>query len=144
MKKIIKSLAEMTEFGSWLAAKLPTSFCVEMVGDVGAGKTTLTKALVAALGSSDEVTSPSFTINNRYDLESGRQISHYDFYRLGEAGVLSQELAEDLADQAIDVIIEWAETVNQILPTDRVQLLIRSLGDERREIEIIGLEGNDG
>lgn len=143
MKKIVKNLAEMAEFGAWLATQLPAGFCLEMLGDVGAGKTTLTKALVAALGSRDEVTSPSFTINNRYDLADGRQISHYDFYRLGEAGVLSQELAEDLADETTSVIIEWAETVADILPVNRVRLMIRMLEDEAREIEIMGLKNEN-
>lgn len=140
MQKIINNLSEMAEFGQWLAMKLPTKFCLEMIGDVGAGKTTLTKSLVAALGSIDEVTSPSFTINNRYDLTNGRQISHYDFYRLGEAGILSQELAEDLADDHTSVIIEWAGAVNDILPANRVRLKIETLANSARQVTVEGID----
>ncbi|MDO4870985.1 MAG: tRNA (adenosine(37)-N6)-threonylcarbamoyltransferase complex ATPase subunit type 1 TsaE [Candidatus Saccharibacteria bacterium] len=134
MQKIVSNFDELEDISKWLVNKLPAKFCLEMVGDVGAGKTTLTKFLVAALGSNDEVTSPSFTINNRYDLTSGHQISHYDFYRLGEAGVLSQELAEDLANPNVSVIIEWAGAVNDLLPADRIKLRIQTLADNTRQI----------
>ena len=131
----------MIKFGEKLATQLSSGFCLELIGDVGAGKTALTKALVQALGSTDEVTSPSFTINNRYQLPKGKVVSHYDFYRLGEAGVVGQELIEDLMAPTTSVIIEWAATVNQILPPNRVQIKIQTLADGKRELEINGLEG---
>lgn len=140
MQITVKNLSELATVAKQLAAKLPAKFCLELIGDVGAGKTTFTKALVENLGSSDEVTSPSFTINNRYQLADGREVSHYDFYRLGEAGVISQELIEDLLSPQTCVIVEWAETVNQMLPAERLQMTITTLADGGRQLRISGLD----
>lgn len=140
MQITVHNLTELTEVAQYLAENLPTKFCLELIGDVGAGKTTLTKALVEKLGSNDEVTSPSFAINNRYQLNDGREVSHYDFYRLGEAGVISQELLEDLAQPQTCVIVEWAETVSQVLPAERLQMTITTLADGGRQLELVGFD----
>jgi len=140
MQITVHNLIELTEVAQHLAENLPTKFCLELIGDVGAGKTTFTKALIENLGSSDEVTSPSFAINNRYRLNDGREVSHYDFYRLGEAGVISQELLEDLAQPQICVIVEWAETVSQVLPAERLQMTITTLADGGRQLELVGFD----
>ncbi len=133
MKVEINSDQAMIDFGQQLATKLDWPFCLELVGDIGAGKTTLTKGLVQALDG-DNVSSPSFTINNRYDLANNRQISHFDFYRLGQAGVLSQELVEDLNNDQVSVVIEWGQIIQDVLPKDKVQLII-SKTDHGRLIE---------
>lgn len=140
MQITVHNLTELTEVAQYLAENLPMKFCLELIGDVGAGKTTLTKALVEKLGSNDEVTSPSFAINNRYQLSDGREVSHYDFYRLGEAGVISQELLEDLVNPQTCVIVEWAETVSQVLPADRLQMTITTLADGGRQLELVGFD----
>lgn len=144
MNFTVNNLTELAEVAKTLAAHLPAKFCVELIGDVGAGKTTFTQNIVSALGSSDEVTSPSFTINNRYRLADGREVSHYDFYRLGEAGVLSQELVEDLTDPNTCVIMEWAEAVDQILPEQRLQITIKTATDGTRHVTIQGVTENQG
>jgi hydrolase, P-loop family len=140
MQITVHNLTELTEVAQYLAENLPTKFCLELIGDVGAGKTTFTKALVEKLGSNDEVTSPSFAINNRYQLNDGREVSHYDFYRLGEAGVISQELLEDLVNPQTCVIVEWAETVSQVLPAERLQMTITTLADGGRRLELVGFD----
>ena len=140
MQITVHNLTELTEVAQYLAENLPTKFCLELIGDVGAGKTTFTKALVEKLGSNDEVTSPSFAINNRYQLSDGREVSHYDFYRLGEAGVVSQELLEDLVNPQTCVIVEWAETVSQVLPAERLQMTITTLADGGRRLELVGFD----
>lgn len=140
MQITVKNVTELAEVAQYLAENLPTKFCLELIGDVGAGKTTFTKALVEKLGSNDEVTSPSFAINNRYQLSDGREVSHYDFYRLGEAGVISQELLEDLMNQQTCVIVEWAETVSQVLPAERLQMTITTLADGGRRLELVGFD----
>jgi hydrolase, P-loop family len=140
MQITVKNVTELAEVAQYLAENLPTKFCLELIGDVGAGKTTLTKALVEKLGSNDEVTSPSFAINNRYQLNDGREVSHYDFYRLGEAGVMSQELLEDLVNPQTCVIVEWAETVSQVLPAERLQMTITTLADGGRRLELVGFD----
>lgn len=140
MQITVKNVTELAEVAQYLAENLPTKFCLELIGDVGAGKTTFTKALVENLGSSDEVTSPSFAINNRYQLNDGREVSHYDFYRLGEAGVISQELLEDLMNPQTCVIVEWAETVSQVLPAEHLQMTITTLADGGRQLELVGFD----
>ena len=140
MQITVKNVTELAEVAQYLAENLPTKFCLELIGDVGAGKTTWTKALVEKLGSNDEVTSPSFAINNRYQLNDGREVSHYDFYRLGEAGVISQELLEDLVNPQTCVIVEWAETVSQVLPAERLQMTITTLADGGRRLELVGFD----
>ena len=140
MQITVKNVTELAEVAQYLAENLPTKFCLELIGDVGAGKTTFTKALVEKLGSNDEVTSPSFAINNRYQLNDGREVSHYDFYRLGEAGVISQELLEDLVSPQTCVIVEWAETVSQVLPAERLQMTITTLADGGRRLELVGFD----
>ena len=140
MQITVHNLTELTEVAQRLAENLPMKFCLELIGDVGAGKTTLTKVLVEKLGSNDEVTSPSFAINNRYQLNDGREVSHYDFYRLGEAGAMSQELLEDLVNPQACVIVEWAETVSQILPAERLQMTITTLADGGRRLELVGFD----
>ena len=131
MSQLINSDQAMQAFGYQLARRLDFPFCLELIGDVGAGKTTFIKGLARGLKSLDQVTSPSFTINNRYDLGQGQVLAHYDFYRLGEAGVLMQELAEDLADHQTAVAMEWAQPVREILPNKRVVVTINYTQDGR-------------
>ncbi len=130
----------MKQFGAELAQILPVNFCLELIGDVGAGKTTLTKGLVSSLNPELEATSPSFVINNRYQVNQQRTISHFDFYRLGEVGIDDKQLAEDIIDQQTGVIIEWGETVQQILPENRVIIKINYQPDGSRLLEIEGLK----
>ena len=77
MKKIIKSTTDMIDFGAKLGAELRGGEVIELIGDVGAGKTTFTKGLAKGLAIAETVQSPSFTISLVYD---GRlEIVHYDF-----------------------------------------------------------------
>ena len=134
MQITVHNLIELTGVAQYLAENLPTKFCLELIGDVGAGKTTFTKALVEKLGSNDEVTSPSFAINNRYQLNDGREVSHYDFYRLGEAGIMGDEIREAADDDSV-VVVEWAGAVDDDLPKDRLVVKITTISEEERLVE---------
>jgi len=92
---------------------------IELVSDLGGGKTTLTKGFAKGIGSTDLVSSPTFTISNVY---KGTKLTlhHYDFYRLGEMGLMSEELAETLEDPEVVSVIEWAEEAHDMLPTGRL------------------------
>lgn len=137
MIKNVNSEDDMVKFGYELAKSLEWPFCIELIGDIGAGKTTMTKGIAKYFGGED-VSSPSFTINNRYELNDERILSHYDFYRLNEAGVVSQELIEDLHDNKVSVIVEWAESVDNVLPTDRIKVVVKHT-ENGREINVEGL-----
>lgn len=97
------------------------SACIELVGDVGAGKTTFTQAFVKALGSSDVVTSPTFTLENIYHSDTN-VIHHFDLYRLDSIGLIPQEVQEALNVENSIVIIEWANVLheNNTLPKSRI------------------------
>ncbi len=126
----------MRELGAKIGALLRGGEVFELVGDVGAGKTTFVKGLAVGLGIDDDVQSPSFTINRRYQGRDGLMLNHYDFYRLGDAGIMGMEIAESLSDTGIVTIVEWGESVSDVLPGERVVVRINYLPDEGRDIEL--------
>lgn len=110
---------------------------VELIGDVGAGKTTLAKGLAVGLKVDEDVQSPSFTISRTYDARDELILEHYDFYRLQEAGVMAYELSESIADPKTVVLVEWAETVGSVLPDERIVIRISYLpDDDGRSVEV--------
>ncbi len=134
MTQELNSEKAMLDFGRQLATELGDKFCLELVGDVGAGKTTLVKGLAEALGYDGVVSSPSFSLNNRYQLAGGRILSHYDFYRLDDVWSVQELLSEDLADGQTSVVIEWADSVAEVLPDNRAQIKI-NYSKQGREID---------
>jgi tRNA threonylcarbamoyladenosine biosynthesis protein TsaE len=134
----------MEELGAKIGALLNGGEMIELVGDVGAGKTTLTRGIARGLDIKDYIQSPSFTINRTYQGRRNIVLSHYDFYRLSEAGLLSDELQEVVEDPKTVVVLEWAEVVDNILPKDRLRIMISSLSDTGREVALTsdGYQGN--
>lgn len=133
---LIKSDAEMRAFGTKIGQSLRGGEIFELIGDVGAGKTTFVKGLAVGLEIDDDVQSPSFTINRRYDGRDGLTLSHYDFYRLNDAGIMSMEISESLNDPKIITVVEWGESVQDVLPADRIIVRIDYLPDEGRDVEL--------
>lgn len=111
---------------------------VELVGDLGAGKTTFARGLVKGLGSDSDVSSPSFSLSNIYRLSSGVEVHHFDFYRLEEPGVMRQQILEAIEDEKSFVIIEWADTVRNLLPKSTIKIELKPTIDnpDRRIITI--------
>jgi tRNA threonylcarbamoyladenosine biosynthesis protein TsaE len=110
---------------------------IELVSDLAGGKTTFVKGLASGIGSEDQVSSPTFTLSNVY---KGPELTlhHYDFYRLGEAGIMGDELAEVLEDDKAVTVVEWANIVNDVLPTDRLTIRITVTGEEWRQYQMTG------
>ncbi|MBI2009416.1 tRNA (adenosine(37)-N6)-threonylcarbamoyltransferase complex ATPase subunit type 1 TsaE [Candidatus Saccharibacteria bacterium] len=102
--------------GQLLGRLIKSPEIIELRSDLGGGKTTFVKGLARGLGSKDTVTSPSFTLNRIYQLKGNKQVHHYDFYRLSEAGIMSDELAESLQDPNVVTVMEWSDIVQNILP----------------------------
>lgn len=129
---------ETQRLGERIGSTLMGGEIFELVSDVGGGKTTLTKAIVSGAGSTDLVHSPTFTVSNVYtanDLE----IHHYDFYRIDQLGLMSEELEEVLENPKAVVIIEWAGEAHELLPDDRlirIELKRTSESEESRKIEL--------
>lgn len=126
----------MNMFGRQLGQRLVGGAVIELVGDVGAGKTTLTKAIGAGLGADDDIQSPSFTISRTYELPDGRVLAHYDFYRLHDAGIMTHELHDSVNDSKTVTIIEWADIVADILPEDRLRIMITPVSETARKLVI--------
>jgi tRNA threonylcarbamoyladenosine biosynthesis protein TsaE len=128
--------SKMTEeFARKIGKKLKGSEVIELVGDLGSGKTTFVKGLVKGAGSEDEVASPTFTINKIYE---GKDVSiyHYDFYRLSDPGEMKHELEEAINDPNAVLVIEWSDIVKKLLPSNRLTITLGVLGMDERSIEV--------
>ncbi|MFC4736544.1 tRNA (adenosine(37)-N6)-threonylcarbamoyltransferase complex ATPase subunit type 1 TsaE [Bacillus daqingensis] len=112
-----------------LAAFLKPGDLITLSGDLGAGKTTFTKALGAAFGVTELINSPTFTIMKEY--EGRHPFYHMDAYRLEDS---MEELGlDDYLDQGV-LLVEWPEMIDDMLPEERLQLTIRYDGYSERTI----------
>ncbi len=130
---VFKSEEEMIQFGERIAREISVPAVIELIGDVGTGKTTITKGIAKGLGVSGEVTSPSFMISKQYVFDGGKLV-HYDFYRLPEPGLMSEDLLENINDSNTITVVEWADSVTDLLPEGHKKYLIKLLDDGSREI----------
>ncbi|MBO4855291.1 tRNA (adenosine(37)-N6)-threonylcarbamoyltransferase complex ATPase subunit type 1 TsaE [Candidatus Saccharibacteria bacterium] len=130
---LIHSETEMLKYGKKLGESLKAPGVLELLGDVGTGKTTLVRGIAQGLGVKEDVTSPSFTISKEYQGQKYRLV-HYDFYRLGDPGIMSEDLAEAIADQNTITIIEWGNTVQNVLPKERKIIDIKYIDENTREL----------
>ena len=112
---------------------------VEIIGDIGAGKTSFVKGLAKGLGISEILSSPTFTIFQSYQNQAGRHLYHYDFYRLDELGLMKYELAGALSDESGVTVLEWAGSVQDILPKKHITIQLLPICEKQRSIEIKGL-----
>ncbi len=124
----------MKQLGEAIGRSVSGGEVLELVGDIGAGKTTLTKGIARALGINEPVQSPTFTISRVYDSPKGLRLAHYDFYRLGEAGIMGDEIREAMDDDSV-VVVEWAGAVDDDLPEDRLVVKITTISEEERLVE---------
>jgi len=132
------SAAETVALGERLAGELPARGVVLLIGNLGAGKTTLAKGIVAGRGaaSPDEVTSPTFTLIHEYGRGS---VYHVDLYRLDEPRQVETLGLEELFDRDALVLIEWGERFAALMPAARTEIRLRAAQNgagEEREIEI--------
>jgi tRNA threonylcarbamoyladenosine biosynthesis protein TsaE len=125
---------ETIVLGQQLARELPRSGVVLLIGNLGAGKTTLAKGIAVGRGaaSPDEVSSPTFTLIHEY----APDLYHIDLYRLDEPRQVATLGLEDLFDQDALILIEWGERFPQLMPAARTEIRLRRTGDETREIEV--------
>jgi tRNA threonylcarbamoyladenosine biosynthesis protein TsaE len=106
-------------------------------GDLGSGKTTFVKNFCRALGSPDEVTSPTFTLINEYRDREGQPIYHVDLYRLNSTEEALQIGIEDLLVSGHWCFIEWPEIIEQVIPDQHIAIGLETLSDGRRRIRIL-------
>ena len=137
----IHSEQEMEDCGEQLARQILSSqsssaTIIELIGDVGVGKTTLARGLAKGLDIKEPITSPSFTISKIYALPQGGSLVHYDFYRLADPGIMVEDFSENINNPKNVVIIEWGESVKNFLPEEHHIVTIKYNDDNTREVEI--------
>lgn len=127
---------ETLALGERLAREFPAKQVVLLIGELGAGKTTLAKGIVKGLGaaSPEEVSSPTFTLIHEYGRDG--RVFHVDLYRLEEPRELATLGLEDLFEREAVVLIEWGERFPQILPAARTEIRITVAEDETRAIDV--------
>ncbi len=128
---------ETIALGEKLARELPRRAVVLLIGNLGAGKTTLAKGIVKGLGAAepDEVSSPTFTLIHEYGERP--KVYHVDLYRLDRAGEVAALGLDDLFDQDAVVLIEWGEKFPQLMPAARIEIRIEAGGGDQRQITVV-------
>jgi len=124
---------ETIELGRRIARDLPSRAVVLLIGDLGAGKTTLAKGIVSGLSAAapEEVSSPTFTLIHEY----GR-VYHIDLYRLDRPEEVATLGLDEIFDRDAIVLIEWGERFPQLMPEKRVEIHLHTLAGDVRRIEV--------
>ncbi len=126
---------ETQVLGAELAAGLSAGDVVLVHGELGAGKTTFVRGAARALGVSDPITSPTFSIGHRYR-GAGVIVSHLDLYRLQSLHREDPELLEDYLGADRIAFVEWPEAGAGELPNARLRVTLAHAGADRRRIEV--------
>ncbi len=128
---LTNSEEETIALGEKLAKELPARAVVLLIGNLGAGKTTLAKGIVKGLGAANpnEVSSPTFTLIHEYS----PAVYHVDLYRLDEEREVESLGLEEIFEKKAVVLIEWGERFPGIMPDERLEIrLEQETGDRRR------------
>ncbi len=133
-QRIISDSADETRrLAEKIGRRLRGGEIIILASDLGGGKTTFVRGLAGGMGSQDAVRSPSFTLGNEYRAKA-LTLSHFDFYRLKEPGIMRDELAEVLTDPKSVVVVEWGAIVEDVLPEERLTITLRATGHNSREL----------
>jgi tRNA threonylcarbamoyladenosine biosynthesis protein TsaE len=134
-----RSEEETIQLGREIAAQLPRRAVVLLIGNLGAGKTTLAKGIASGLGAAepDNVTSPTFTLIHEYGRSSqAARVYHIDLYRLDRPEEVARLGLEEIFDRDAVVLIEWGERFLQLMPADRIEIRIEAPSELIRNIVI--------
>ncbi len=135
---------ETIELGRRIAATLPRRAVVLLIGNLGAGKTTLAKGIVSGLGAAppDEVSSPTFTLIHEYGgHELKAPVYHIDLYRLERDDQVATLGLDEIFDRDAIVLIEWGERFPRLMPRERIEIRLTAhtleAGGDWRKIEVV-------
>lgn len=135
MEFISRSAEQTRRAGLRLGSLLQPGDLIGLIGDLGAGKTTLMQGIASGWGSLDQVTSPTFVLVNVYRRPNQERLFHLDAYRLNSsAEARDLDMDSMLEDGAL--IIEWAEKIQDILPQARLWLEIKWVDEHQRDFLI--------
>ena len=134
----IPTLAALPTAAQQLATAIAESgsTTVALEGDMGAGKTTLIRALCAQLGVGDEVSSPTFALVNEYRGGRGEPIYHFDFYRIDSEDEAARLGMAEYFDSGYLCLVEWPSRVASLLPPQRLLVELTVTGPESRQIQL--------
>jgi tRNA threonylcarbamoyladenosine biosynthesis protein TsaE len=130
-----RSEDETIELGRSIAVALPRRAVILLIGNLGAGKTTLAKGIISGLGAAEpeEVSSPTFTLIHEY---GNGQVYHIDLYRLDRLEELATLGLDEIFDRDAVVLIEWGERFPEIIPRDRIEIRLSTLDADARQITV--------
>jgi tRNA threonylcarbamoyladenosine biosynthesis protein TsaE len=116
-----------------IGSRLKGGEVIELISDLGGGKTTFMRGLARGAKSEDVVASPTFTVSKVY-VTPEFEIHHFDFYRLQDPGLIAHELEDLVGDPSFVVAVEWAQDVQHILPENRLTLRLEPHSDTERKV----------
>jgi len=133
---ITHSAEETTQWGREFAARLKAPVMVLLTGELGSGKTTLTKGIVSGLGAAqeDEVTSPTFTLVHVYGKNA--KVYHADLYRIESFHDFETLGLEDVFEKPAVLILEWSERFPLPSPWPQIRVRLEHLGSDARRISV--------
>ena len=130
----IKDLSDLSRAAEQFLKEIGDNKLVAFYAPMGSGKTTFTTALCSALGVTDPVCSPTFTIVNEYLTESGETICHFDFYRINRLSEALDLGLYDYLDSGNLCLMEWPENIEDLLPEETLRVSIKVEDDLSRTI----------
>jgi tRNA threonylcarbamoyladenosine biosynthesis protein TsaE len=137
MKEIvIASLDELKDVAEAVVESLEGRNVVALFGAMGAGKTTLISAIMEHLGSTDNVTSPTFALVNQYNTAANEPVYHFDFYRINRIEEVFDMGYEEYFYSGELCLIEWPELIEDLLPEDAMVVRIEVLSPTERKFTI--------
>jgi tRNA threonylcarbamoyladenosine biosynthesis protein TsaE len=128
---------ETIALGEEIGLRLPRPSVVLLIGELGAGKTTIAKGIVKGLGAGDpdDVASPTFTLIHEYG--EGSKVYHIDLYRLETAREARALGLDDMIDSGAVLLVEWGERFPALWPPDHIEIHLAWTGDTGREVRVI-------
>jgi tRNA threonylcarbamoyl adenosine modification protein YjeE len=132
----LADMAATARLGARIAAGLSIGDTVALSGDLGAGKTTLARAILQALDVGERVPSPTFTLVQSYDTPK-LVVRHYDLYRLEDPREMDELGLDEALDEGV-ALIEWPEHAGNRLPPDRLHIHLETITGDQREARMQG------
>ncbi len=133
--KLTYSLEDIQSIAQQLLANNPKKVIL-LVGEMGAGKTTLIKALVAALGVQNATSSPTFSLVNEYHTESNGPVYHFDVYRIKDETEAYDFGMDEYLYSGYWCFVEWPEKIPTLIPQEHSTIKIKALSATTRELEM--------
>jgi tRNA threonylcarbamoyladenosine biosynthesis protein TsaE len=135
LEVISRSPEQTRRVGMRLGALLQAGDTICLIGDLGAGKTTLVQGMATGWGSLDAVSSPTFVLVNVYRGRGGARLYHLDAYRIASAAEAEDLGLEDMLVQGA-LVVEWADRIDRALPKDNLAVRMRLVDDNQRDLVI--------